>query len=186
MSIKDTLRCGDIVTAINGWKGIYMPNYASEEPVFLGIKGIGYLKVNEYDENLEYIGGYDADWTIVEIRRAKYLGVRPWDEADKEDFCLTWERASLFSMLKSGDVIILRNGHTYIYMENWGDNYCNSFLGFDGGWMTPSEYSPYFLTNKCEKEWDIVQIFRPEDFSVAPWTFDNCDLFNLIWESKTV
>ena len=181
---KNELQCGDIVSMRNGWEGIYMPNYAGIDSVFLNTQDDGYMKISRYNNNLECAAGdRNFDWDIIRVYRSSMLGSCPWSK-NSNGFDVIWSRETEIGKLRSGDVAILRNGNQYVYMEKWGEEYIPTFLGLKGGWMDPNKYDSFTLKH-ANNEWDIVRIYRPVNHCVVPWVFstDRQD-FNLIWEAQ--
>ena len=178
INIKDQLRCGDIVTTQNGWTGIYIN---SEDSFFLNPEEGRYIPVSDYDDDLKKMQRENNDWDIIKVHRPSKKNL-PIEQPDVSGFDLIWTRKTFLSSLKSGDLLIMRNFSRFIYMRNWGDDYPSAFLGVEGSFMYPDDYDPYTLKHPFDAAFDVVAVYRPDDY-VAPWACqETSPNLNLIWK----
>ena len=182
MSIKDQLLYGDIVTAQNGWTGIYI--LSAEDNAFLNTNEGRYIPISDYDDDLRQVQREKQDFDIIKIRRPAKKNLSP-EQLDVTKFSLVWTRETILSGFKSGDLVCMRNGFRFIYMRNWGDDYPSAFLGVEGSWMYPEDYDPYTLKHPFDPAWDVIKVYRPNDYT-APWACEETspDL-NLVWEEPS-
>ncbi len=91
-----TLHNGDVVTMRSGKRYIVMFGYGlHNEDVLLNVTGIGFLRIESYDDELRFRDG-QIEWDIVRVDRSSVLGRFAW--GDYPITTTVFERKNVISM----------------------------------------------------------------------------------------